>query len=380
MHKIIINLIVGSSLLLAFLIFLNPNKHNKQGNRWLSLFVFCLFILNIDEFLAYNSLQLNFQFFLLSLFIVTPIFYFSVVYFINPTKKWKPIYYLHFAFGLFVMLFERNTIILKDEKLVLLTETISEFAKYSSQFLMYIVLPLQAIFYISYSYLEIVKHGKNINQFSSNTNEIDLKWLKKILYYIVFLGVLFVIDLITNRIEFLNFILLIGIYYIGYYAIKQKEIYPFSKNKKVEIAEIIEINDDKNKFEIEKKKLISDEKLLQIKTSLIEIMQDEKPFLNQELTLIILANNLKISAHNLSFAINESFNENFNQFVNRYRIEEAKKMILDPKMNHLSISGIGYEVGFNSKSVFNATFKKLENCTPLQYKNQDLILEISSEL
>jgi len=53
--------------------------------------------------------------------------------------------------------------------------------------------------------------------------------------------------------------------------------------------------------------------------------------------------------------------ENFYQFVNRYRIEESKKLLLNPDMNHLSLVGIGYEVGFNSKTVFNTTFKKIDS-------------------
>ena len=97
-------------------------------------------------------------------------------------------------------------------------------------------------------------------------------------------------------------------------------------------------------------------------------METEKPFLSSDLSLFSLANQLSVSAHNLSFIINEYSGENFNQFVNRYRVEEAKKMIVNSKNNHLSILGIGFEVGFNSKSVFNTTFKKLTNQTPNEFK------------
>ncbi|MFZ0597901.1 MAG: helix-turn-helix domain-containing protein, partial [Flavobacterium sp.] len=55
-------------------------------------------------------------------------------------------------------------------------------------------------------------------------------------------------------------------------------------------------------------------------------------------------------------------------FINRYRIEEAKKMIQDPNMEHLSLMGIAFEVGFNSKTVFNTTFKKSTNQTPSEFK------------
>ena len=380
MNQIAVNLIVGSSLLLSFLVFLNPNKYNKQGNKWLSLCLFCLFLflLNIDEFLLFNNIDTKkFHLYIFSLYIVTPIFYLTIVYFVNPTKKWKPIYYLHFIFGLFFVLFEQNSTTLKDNEIHLLSENISQFSHYTNLFLMNVVLPLQAIFYISFSYIEIKKHEKNINQFSSNTNDINLKWLKQIVYYIVFLGTLFVVHIFTNSIHFLNFALLICLFFIGYSTIKQKEIFPFPRDQKVEIIEIIQY---KSNNEIEKKKLLSDEKLLKIKNKLIQIMELKKPFLNSDITLILLANQIDVSAHLLSYVINEGFNENFNQFINRYRIDESKKLILDPKKNNLSILGIGYEVGFNSKSVFNSTFKKITGCSPIQYKNKNLLEKTSTEL
>lgn len=104
---------------------------------------------------------------------------------------------------------------------------------------------------------------------------------------------------------------------------------------------------------------------------MIELLEKEKPHLNCEISLVQLANSLFIKPHILSYVINEGFNENFNQLINRYRIEEAKKLIIDPTMNRLSISGIGYEVGFNSKSVFNHTFKKNTGLTPIQFKSEN---------
>ena len=113
---------------------------------------------------------------------------------------------------------------------------------------------------------------------------------------------------------------------------------------------------------------------------MIKLLETEKPFLSSEISLVQLANLLDIKPHILSYTINEGFNENFNQFINRYRIEEAKNLLINPKKNHLSISGIGYEVGFNSKSTFNATFKKLTNQTPIQFKNERLSEKTGTKL
>ena len=116
------------------------------------------------------------------------------------------------------------------------------------------------------------------------------------------------------------------------------------------------------------KKLISDDELREMKSILIQVMDNKKPFLDTELSLFKLASQLDISSHLLSYIINNGCNENFYQFINRYRIEEAKKMIQDPKMEHLSLMGIAFEVGFNSKTVFNTTFKKITNQTPSEFK------------
>jgi AraC-like DNA-binding protein len=100
-------------------------------------------------------------------------------------------------------------------------------------------------------------------------------------------------------------------------------------------------------------------------------MKNQKLFLDSELNLIKLSSISGIPLHQLSYTINNGFNENFFMFVNRFRIEEAKKLILDPKMNYLSILGIGFEVGFNSKTVFNTTFKKITGFTPTSFKKHN---------
>ena len=380
MNKIVINLIVGACLLLSFLIFINSKRYNRRGNLWLSCFVFCLFLLNIDEFLVFNNVLFfkNHNILLLSfsLFIVAPIFSFSIIYFINPTTKWRRIYNLHFIFGILFAIFSNSIVYFENHKMHIKNSE-GSFQQWIITILIFVILPLQTIYYVGLSYYNIQKHKKNINQFSSNTNDINLKWLENILYFIAILGILLIVDIATHRIDFLNLALLLCIFYIGYYTIEQKEIFPFTTEK---TEEIIEIFVDNNIINLEKKKLLTDDKFIEIKHKLIQIIEIDKVFLNAETNLIFLSNLMGVSTHILSFVINQGFGENFNQFINRYRIEEAKKMILDPKMNHLSISGIGFEVGFNSKSVFNSTFKNLVGCPPLQYKNQNLSVKIGAEL
>ena len=101
---------------------------------------------------------------------------------------------------------------------------------------------------------------------------------------------------------------------------------------------------------------------------LVELMQTEKPYLDHELTVQKLAERLAIPAPHLSQTINELLNQNFSDLVNSYRVEEAKRLLLDPSKKHYSILAIAEEVGFNSKSAFNSVFKKHVNSTPSEWR------------
>jgi len=101
---------------------------------------------------------------------------------------------------------------------------------------------------------------------------------------------------------------------------------------------------------------------------LLDLMSTEKPYLDGDLTLQKLAKALSISPHHLSQTINEQLNQNFFDFINTYRIEEAKRMLHDPAKKHYSILAVSEEIGFNSKSAFNTAFKKHVNMTPSEYR------------
>ncbi|MDX6694694.1 MAG: hypothetical protein QOF02_2297 [Blastocatellia bacterium] len=101
---------------------------------------------------------------------------------------------------------------------------------------------------------------------------------------------------------------------------------------------------------------------------LLQLMEHEQPFTDGDLTLQKLAERLSIPAHHLSQTINERLNQTFNDFVNSYRVDEAKRRLLDPAFKHYSVLGIAEEVGFNSKSSFNSVFKKHTNMTPSEFR------------
>ncbi|WP_333600620.1 helix-turn-helix domain-containing protein [Flavobacterium sp.] len=371
LFHIINYLSVGSSLLLAFLLIANPQKVNKKANPWFGCFILCIFFLLFSDALVASKMNPENEIlgFLLNFpaFLIAPIFYLSVDYYINPTKKWKNKNFLLFSFGFFMLGLFLATLFLKNPG-----ETNQAFFSEWFNIVFGIVFCIQLLPYFYFSYRKILRHQKNVRLFSSTLENVDLKWLEyMILSALVMAGfwimnILFqasAAGIILNIIS--NFIYLVSFFFIGYHSMKQKEIYPYNEAERDEINEIIIETDIP---EENRKKLLTDEKLTESKTELIQLMETEKPFLDCELSLVKLAFLMNVSTHILSYIINNGFEENFYQFVNRYRIEEAKKLIHNPKMDHFNLIGIAYEVGFNSKTVFNTTFKKFTGKTPSEFK------------
>jgi len=106
----------------------------------------------------------------------------------------------------------------------------------------------------------------------------------------------------------------------------------------------------------------------QIIQRLYEIMEDEKAFADEELSLPDLAKELNISTHQLSEILNEHIQKNFNTFVNEFRVNEAQKLLLEEPDR--SILSIGVAVGFNSNTTFCTVFSKMTGMSPKQYRKE----------
>ncbi|CAD0007774.1 helix-turn-helix domain-containing protein [Flavobacterium chungangense] len=370
--------VAGTTLLLAFLIFANINQLNSRVNRWFGFFILCIFLIQFNDLLEKTEFMktrmLINDFLGLTDFIVAPVFYFSVIYFIQPNRKWRIKDNFHFAFAFIIFLLLLLSLLVDapaptaaDKKNAVLIITVFN-----------LIFCLQVILYCIAAYREITFYQKNLFLYTSNVSAINLAWLQKVVVCVLIITGLWLMDNFfklakTNSSfdHFASLFYLIGVFFIAYYSLKQKEIPSLNQQEKKEMDVIILEN-----FNVEsnEKKLISDINLQEMKSVLIEVMNNQKPFLNPELSLFKLALQLNISSHQLSYIINKGFNENFYQFINRYRIEEAKKLIQDPKMQHLNLIGIAFEVGFNSKTVFYTTFKKNTNQTPSEFKKENVAL------
>ena len=101
-------------------------------------------------------------------------------------------------------------------------------------------------------------------------------------------------------------------------------------------------------------------------------MQEQKPYLDNELRLSHLADQLNTSPHHLSQVINEQLNQSFSDFINAYRVETAKQMLGDPREKQTYIINIAYASGFNNKTSFNKAFKEQTGMSPSQFRKQSL--------
>ena len=127
---------------------------------------------------------------------------------------------------------------------------------------------------------------------------------------------------------------------------------------------------NKTKEDTEKYKTspVSEEKTEEIIIKLQHLMENEKLYLNPDLTLKDLSKKLRVHYNILSRVINEKFHLGYNDFINKYRIDEAKLKLSDPEQKNRTILEILYDCGFNSKSVFNTTFKKFTGKTPSAFR------------
>lgn len=128
-----------------------------------------------------------------------------------------------------------------------------------------------------------------------------------------------------------------------------------------QVSDTIELNP------IEQLPQIPEKQLEEQKAKIDAYLLKHRSYINPKLTLNELAVKLKMPPHVLSKVINEGFGKNFFDFINTYRIEEFKRLLVDPRYQHFTFLGIAYEVGFNSKTAFNRSFKKITQQTPKEY-------------
>jgi len=137
-----------------------------------------------------------------------------------------------------------------------------------------------------------------------------------------------------------------------------------------EFLKIIFETEEIEEVTAERTALLDADKAAEYSEKLLAYLSEVKPYLDADLSLRNLAKGIEIHPNQLSWLLNSSIGKNFNEFINHYRIETFKSIAKDPNNGHLTIEGLAYESGFNSKTVFNTYFKKETGLTPKQFLTQ----------
>jgi len=227
-------------------------------------------------------------------------------------------------------------------------------------------------YYSVLSLFVLLRHQKRLPDNYSYTEKINLNWLKWIVVSLLILfaglflfikyGVSYGLVGYPDLFAVVGAVLTIYVFFIGFCGLYQDAVF----NNNISLQE--DLNEEDLTAVNYKNSGLSDEKADQIFIRLKLYMDNEKPFLKEDLSLTMLAGELEITSNQLSQVINQKSRSNFFNFINGYRVEAVKDKFKNPAMAHYSILGIAYDSGFRSKSSFNKIFKETTGQTPLQYR------------
>jgi len=236
---------------------------------------------------------------------------------------------------------------------------------------------LSITLYSILSFIVIRHHQLRLHDLVSYTSaKLTLNWLKVLSitfyagYFIVF--ILGGINIFDNFFPFdpyvitFVFITLFSFAY-SFYAIRQPEMLDFP-------ASATEENgiDGSSAVERYARSGLREGQAEEYLTRLLKYMDDEKPYVNGDLTINDLSMKTGIPRHYITEVLNEKHGRNFFAFVNEYRVREVISRIKDSKYQHYTILAIAFDSGFNSKSTFNSFFKAYTGKTPSAYREEIL--------
>ena len=219
--------------------------------------------------------------------------------------------------------------------------------------------------YIGLSYKSLRRYRRIIKDQYSQIDQINLDWLS---FSLNTFGLLAFISLIHNFIALAKseyvfmatlVLLLIFIFYfvnkVILKALRQPEI--FAGIAQNETTKYLGSNLSPIQIEAYKKQLLA-------------LLNKEKPFLDPQVNLSDLSEKLSLSTKHLSQVINQSFNKNFFDFINAYRVQEVQQILKESRDHKLTVLEAMYQAGFNSKSSFNTAFKKETGQTPTEFRKK----------
>jgi AraC-like DNA-binding protein len=243
----------------------------------------------------------------------------------------------------------------------------------------------QLVLYYILSRRALAGYRRSIRQLFSETSRIDLAWIKWLINGLLFLVLISIITysfMLQYPQHFDLFqmiqvaILAPYIYLATYKGITQPSLWQVQAGtskeqlqKEIREADEFDIQQTSEKSKVPKP-ILSNEKMKRVVAKILFLMEEEKLYLETELTLQELADRVEAPAYQISQAINEGLNKNFYDLINAYRVDEAKQLLLNPTNSNFTILSVAFEAGFNSKTTFNTVFKKFTGLTPTDFRAQ----------
>jgi len=343
-----------------------------------SLFIFSFMISNV------KSLQQQYPHWLMIFsglpFLFGPLHLIYVAELTDTHLKFARFHWYHFLPFILYKLFYLQVFFMSVEELAAIFRQIEQNARPLHIAISGLILAVIGVGYMIIALVVFRRYSAKIKNIYASLDKVNLYWLRFFTYTamfvwsVVLLESLLTISGVDTHRYFLVVPLLtsIFVYATGYIGLYKTEIF-----EQVEVRNNLkqahEIQARRSLLQNEKKyekSGLSEEKASDMLKKLQQFMSEGKPYLNSNLTLNDLSEKLEISSHNLSEILNTQLNQNFFDFVNQYRIDEVKKNLADQKMDHLTLLSIAFDAGFNSKSGFNAIFKRYTNLTPSQYRQR----------
>lgn len=244
----------------------------------------------------------------------------------------------------------------------------------------YFVMGLLYTCYICFLILKwICSHGKEVAEQYSTTNRKTLEWSRWFIYISIIFHLLLLSSYFIDNLALYVFVSIqnvILIYWVSFKGIAQQNVIALiwaspdvTREEEVNIPYKNQHKEQLNITSNSNNNSLTVEEVSEILETVTEYMLSSECYINDKLTIIDVAEAVNIHPKRISHSLNSKLNVNFNRFINSYRIEKAKKLLKSDSTKNLSVEGIGFEVGFRSKTSFYSAFKKIVGTTPAKYKN-----------
>lgn len=345
-------------------ILLSTAFYRKQWNntaaRLLCLFVFA-FSIGLFERIVHDNIAIPFIKHLLLAFICSscllygPLVYLFVHYLINK-QPFRKTYLIHFApFVLNIFLYTLSVFLPGPDSDLL-------------DFIFFELFVIQLITYTVLAIIKLSRYRKLICSNFSSINDADYSWLRGMLLFTLFIYVLSFI--ITHLIAFgfrgaeqyytiVQFSITAFIYLFCYKLLMRPQLFSLEN---IPVFSATSLRYERSG--------LTGQAIQDIMEQIKEYMIREKPFVKHDCSLGTFSDGLSLSRNHITQVLNDGFKKTFYEFVNEYRVEEAKLLMADSANDVLTMEAIGGKAGFKSKTAFNTNFKKLTGYTPTVWKTR----------